>query len=223
VVTDLAALVRRSGELAAADDWGPEARSVNARLADAQPNAAGVWLRLGNCAEFAGDLDDAEQAFRTVLRLQPSTRVERIARHRLIAVAELREARKVREPETARRRAMEHRDAGRTEAADIWFTHAVRLAGTSGEKIAVLTAWASMLRSERKFEEAHEVLREAISLDASRMTNKASFVAWAATLADLGQVAAARHEVDRLRSLHRRDEYLDRLEHRIAALERRRR
>ena len=196
---------------------------MNAQLVEAQPRAAGAWLRLGNCAEAAGDLDDAERAFRAVLRLNPGDKTERIARHRLIAIAELREARLVSDPTQARSRAMELRDAGRTEAADIWFRRAVGLAGDTHEKIAALTAWASMLRSARDFQGADKVLREAISLDGSRVTNKASFVAWAATLADLGQVAAARNELDKLRALHRRDEYIDRLEQRIGSLESRRR
>jgi tetratricopeptide (TPR) repeat protein len=196
---------------------------VNQKLVEAQPRAAGAWLRLGNCAEAAGDLDDAERAFRAVLRLQAGDRTERVARHRLIAIAELREARLVSDPAQARRRAMELRDAGRTGAADVRFRRAVDLAGDTHEQIAALTAWASMLRSARDFQKADEVLREAISLDGSRVTNKAAFLAWTATLADLGQVAAARNELDRLRSLHRRDEDLDRLEQRIAALERRRR
>ena len=80
-----------------------------------------------------------------------------------------------------------------------------------------------MLRSARDFRRAHEVLREAIALDGSRVTNKATFVSWATSLADLGEVAAARNELDRLRSLHRRDPDLDRLEQRIAALQTRRR
>lgn len=222
-VTDLVDLVRRSEELAAAGDWGPEARSVNARLVEAQPRAAGAWLRLGNCAEAADDLDEAERAFRTVLRLRPGDKTERIARHRLIAMAELREARRVTDPDAARQRAMKLRDAGRTEAADVWFHRAVDLAAETHEKIAALTAWASMLRGARDFRRAHDVLREAIALDGSRVTNRASFVAWAASLADLGQIAAARNELERLRSLRGRDEYLDRLERRIAALERRRR
>jgi Flp pilus assembly protein TadD len=221
-VADLVALVKRSAQLAAADDWGPEARSVNAQLVEAQPEASGVWLRLGHCAEWAGDPDEAERAFRTVLRLQPGSRVERIARHRLIIIAEVRAARGTTEPSDARRRAMELRDAGRVEAADVWFRHAVDLAGRTEEKIAALSAWASMLRTERKFQEAHDVLLEAISLDRSRVTNRPSFVSFAASLADLGQVQAARHELNKLRSLKPRDDNLDRLEQRIAALESRR-
>jgi tetratricopeptide (TPR) repeat protein len=216
------ALVKRSQELAAADDWGPEARSVNAQLVELQPDAAGVWLRLGHCAEWARDLEEAERAFRTVLHLQPGSRMERIARHRLIVIVELRAARGVTEPGEARRRAMEHRDAGRLEAADVWFRHAVDLAGRTEDKVAALAAWASMLRTERKFREAHDVLLEAISLDRSRVTNRASFVSFAASLADLGQIQAARNELNQLRSLRPRDEYLDRLEQRIAALESRR-
>ena len=222
-MTDLVALVKRSDELATAGDWGPEARSVNAKLVEAQPRAAGAWLRLGNCAEAAGDLEDAEHAFRTVLRLQAGERTERAARHRLIGIAERREARLVADPGEARRRATALRDAGRTDAADVWFRHAVDLTEGTEEKIAALAAWASMLRSARDFRRAHDALREAIALDGSRVTNKASFVAWAASLADLGEVAAARNELDRLRSLHRRDPDLDRLEQRIAALESRRR
>ena len=195
---------------------------MNAQLVEAQPRAAGAWLRLGNCAEAAGDLEDAERAFRTVLRLNPGDRTERIARHRLIAIAEGREARLVSDPTQTRRRAMELRDAGRIDAADVWFRRAVDLAGDAHGQIAALTAWASMLRSARDFQRAHNVLREAISLDGSRVTNKVSFAAWAATLADLGQVAAARNELDKLRPLHQRDEYLDRLERRIASLESRR-
>lgn len=221
-MADLVALVKRSEELATAEDWGPEARSVNTRLVEAQPEASGVWLRLGHCAEWACDLDEAERAFRTVLRLQPGSRMERVARHRLVVIAELRATRGITEPTEARRRAMELRDAGRVDAADVWFRHAVELAGRTEEKIAALTAWASMLRTERKFQEAHDVLLEAISLDRSRVTNRPSFVSFAASLADLGQVRAARNELTKLRSLRPRDEYLDRLEQRIAALESRR-
>ncbi|MGE5361272.1 MAG: tetratricopeptide repeat protein [Bacteroidales bacterium] len=65
----------RARALAVAQDFGPEALGLNARLVAANPEDVASRTRLGRCYLEAGRLDEAEAEYREVLRRDPRNRI----------------------------------------------------------------------------------------------------------------------------------------------------
>ncbi len=85
---DEAELVRRSKELAAADDWGAEALAVNRELVTLHPDAAGARFRLALCFESAGDAAAARDSFACFLERRDRGLEARVARRRVAVLDE---------------------------------------------------------------------------------------------------------------------------------------
>ena len=68
---DLAALERRALELIKAQDFGPEAVTVNTAIVERAPKQVGAWTRLGRCHLEQGRFDDAIEALRSALAVNP--------------------------------------------------------------------------------------------------------------------------------------------------------
>jgi hypothetical protein len=69
---DFAALERRALELAKNGDFGREATEVNAAIAEHAPTNVSAWTRLGRCHLEQTNWDEAVEALRTALALNPT-------------------------------------------------------------------------------------------------------------------------------------------------------
>jgi hypothetical protein len=70
--SDLATLERRALELMMAQDFGPEAIRVNAAILELAPGQVAAWTRLGRCHLEQGHFDEAIEALRAALAINPS-------------------------------------------------------------------------------------------------------------------------------------------------------
>jgi hypothetical protein len=71
----LADLQRRAIQMMKQADYGPEAIRVNAEIVEQAPSDAGAWTRLGRCHLEQRNFDEAVNALRTALGLNPSSTV----------------------------------------------------------------------------------------------------------------------------------------------------
>jgi len=69
---DLAALERRALELIKTQNFGPEAVAVNAAILERAPKQVGAWTRLGRCHLEQGRFDEAVEALRSALAINPA-------------------------------------------------------------------------------------------------------------------------------------------------------
>jgi len=69
---DLAQLERRALDFAKAADFGPEAATVNAAIAERSPKNIAAWTRLGRCHLEQRHFDEAINALRAALALNPT-------------------------------------------------------------------------------------------------------------------------------------------------------
>lgn len=200
MASELEQLVAASSRLAKAEDWGPEAMRVNARLAAAAPRSAPVLLRLARCLVQAGRLEDARDAYSKLFDLDPDEQTRRIAQHRLAEIRARLGSRRVTDGAEALRLAEEAAAKGRLDEAVPWFERALALAedDPEGDEAYVLRAWADALRTATRHRDALVPLRHAAALDPSRRHNAATFTLLVTALADAGEPEEARLEADRL-------------------------
>ena len=74
---DISALEQKAFELARHGNFGSEALALNAELAHAAPANQGVWTRLARCHMELGQFDEAIDALRTALELNPANSIAR--------------------------------------------------------------------------------------------------------------------------------------------------
>ncbi len=75
MVDDLTNLEKRALELMQAQDFGDEAVRVNAAILEHDPKRMAAWTRLGRCQMEQGRFDEAIEALRAALALNPSSGV----------------------------------------------------------------------------------------------------------------------------------------------------
>ncbi len=191
-------LIRRSTELADANDWGPNALAVNRELVARHPDAAGARFRLALCFERAGDLGAARDSFARFLEDRDRGLEARIARRRVVVLDERVRAAKSRSAQRALALGRKLARAGELDRAHVWFARAEEVARSPSDRTQALTGQASLLRTERKFAAALDAAERAVAAQPSHEQNLPAFAIRIALLADLGRLTEAKTEADSL-------------------------